>query len=80
MAKDSAPTVAMPSEMSSHRSVTVRRIDNGYVRHVSHSEGGEYHSKETYHRKRPSASLGSGREAEPDCTGSCGLAGAKPHV
>jgi hypothetical protein len=41
-------------DMPEHVSVSVRKIDNGYIMSRSHSKGGECRSHETYHAKKPS--------------------------
>jgi len=43
---DDAPT---------HASVSVRKIDNGYISTHTREEGGDYSHEERYHSSRPSA-------------------------
>lgn len=48
--------IATPSEMNEEVSVSVRKIDNGYIKRVSdYSPGGAYKCEETYSVERPSA-------------------------
>lgn len=42
-----------PGHDSMHHSVSVRKIDNGYVRSTSRSGPDGYESSETFHRKHP---------------------------
>lgn len=56
-----AKSVAMPeTPMKSdreHKSVTVRKIDNGFLAEHSHDTGGEYKTKTVYHPKKPNITL-----------------------
>lgn len=47
-----------PRADSMHHSVSVRKIDNGYVRSVSKSGPAGYESSETFHRKHPGLGVG----------------------
>ena len=58
--------------------VSVRPIENGFLKSVSCSGPDGYTSKETFHRKEPSLSAGrSSGGGSSDATGSQGLRGAK---
>lgn len=49
-------SVAAPSEQNEEVTVSVRRIDNGYVKRVSsYGPGGGYECKEEYSAEKPSA-------------------------
>ena len=43
-----------------HMSVSVRKIDNGFIMSRSHSKGGEYKSVETYHATKPKLDVATG--------------------
>lgn len=50
--------IAAPSEMNEEVSVSVRRIDNGYIKRTSnYGPGGGYKCEETYSVERPSAMM-----------------------
>lgn len=74
-----SPEMASPMSDSAHHSVSVRKIDNGYVRSTSRSGPDGHEHRETYHRKHPGLGNGrsSGGDAFSDCCGSSGLRGAK---
>lgn len=56
---------AAPSEMNEEVSVSVRKIDNGYIKRVSnYGPGGGYKTEETYSVERPSAMM-EGERAAP---------------
>jgi hypothetical protein len=44
----------MKPEDREHRSVSIEKIENGYLRHETHSQGDQYSSKTTYHNEKPS--------------------------
>lgn len=70
--------IESPMSMDDHKShsVSVRKIDNGFVRQESHSGPEGYSHKETFHRKHPGLEPGKRPEA-PEATGSRGLSGCK---
>lgn len=57
MAKSKPCSVDTPE----HVSVSVRKIDNGYIMSHSHSKNGEYKSRETYHATKPKLDVATGK-------------------
>lgn len=56
-------TISTPA--SEHHSVSVRKIDNGWIERRSMCKGDKYVETEKFHASKPKVEIGSGQKSTP---------------